>query len=214
MNKDIVTILLVEDHAVVRAGFKRLIEGRPGMEVVAEAESGEAAGRLYELHHPAVVVMDLSLPGIGGLEVVRRLLVRDPHACVLVFSMHLSPVLVERALKAGTRGYVSKECEPGALLVAIERVAAGEFYLGPKVAQEVALDRVCGESNPLSLLSPREFEIFRFIAEGKTQAQIATQLHLSVKTIANNVCRIKTRLGVATQAELVLLAVRTGLIHP
>jgi DNA-binding NarL/FixJ family response regulator len=182
--------------------------------VVAEAENGEMVGHLYDQHRPDVVVMDLSLPGISGLETTGRILSRDASARIIVFSMHKSAVLVERALKAGVRGYVSKNCEPGVLLQAIERVYQGEFFLGPVIAQEVALDKVKGDQNPLTQLTSREFEIFRFVSEGKSSAQIARQLHLSSKTIANNISRIKTRLGVATTAEMVLLAVRSGLIHP
>lgn len=209
-----ISLLIVEDHSVVRAGFRRLIESKPTIQIVGEAENGEIAGRLYEQRRPDVVIMDLSLPGISGLETTKRILSRDPSARVVIFSMHRSTVLVERALDAGARGYISKNCEPAVLIEAIERVANGDFYLGPAIAQEVALERVRGDQNPLTLLTSREFEIFRFVAEGKTSAQIADKLHLSGKTIANNISRIKTRLGVATTAEMVLLAIRAGLIHP
>ncbi len=207
-------ILLVEDHAVVRAGFRRLIEARPDLSVVAEASTGEAAGQLYATHRPAVTVMDLSLPGMSGLEAMRRILARDTRARILIFSMHRSPVLVQRALEAGARGYVSKDCPSGILVEAIERVARGKLYLDPSISQDVALEQLSGRQSPLATLTPREFEIFRFVAEGKSCAQIAEQLHLSEKTIANNITRIKGRLGLATTTEMVLLAVRSGLIHP
>ncbi len=184
------------------------------LQVVAEADSGEAAGRLYDQHHPDIVIMDLSLPGISGLETTARILSRDPEARIIVFSMHKSTVLVERALDTGARGYISKNCEPDVLLQAIEKVVNGEFYLGPIIAQEVALCRVRKDQNPLTRLTSREFEIFRYVAEGKTSGQIAEKLHLSSKTIANNISRIKGRLGVATTAEMVLLAMRSGLIQP
>lgn len=209
-----INILLVDDHSVVRAGFKRMIENQPNFHVVAEAENGEIAGQLYTQYHPDVVVMDLSLPGVSGLQTTQRILSRDARARVIIFSMHRSPVLVERALDAGVRGYVSKSCDPSVLVKAIEQVAKGDFYLGPMLAQEVALDRVRKDKNPLASLSPREFDIFRFVAEGETSSQIADKLHLSKKTVANNITRIKSRLKVSTNAELVLIAVRSGLIHP
>lgn len=207
-------LLLVEDHAMVRAGFRRLVEGNPAIQIVAEAENGETAGQLYNQYRPDVVIMDLSLPGISGLETTKRILSRDPGARIIVFSMHKSALLVERALKAGARGYISKNCNPEVVPQAIERVMDGDFFLGPIIAQEVALDKVRGDLNPLALLTSREFEIFRFVAEGKTTAQIADRLHLSGKTVANNLSRIKGRLGVSTTTEMVLLAVRSGLIQP
>lgn len=214
MNPSPVDILLVEDHAVVRAGLRRLLEARPGMRVVAETDSGEAAGRLYAQHRPTLMVIDLSLPGISGLEVVRRIVARDPRARILVFSMHRSTLLVRRVLEAGALGYVLKEAGADVLVEAVDRVARGKLYLGPIIAQDVALEHLKGTENLLSTLSPREFEILRHVAEGKSTARIAEQLHLSAKTVSNNISRIKRRLGITSTTEMVLLAIRTGLISP
>lgn len=214
MNTLPIDVMLVEDHAVVRAGLTRLLDTRANTRVVAEASTGEAAGQLYAQHRPTLTVLDLSLPGISGLEVIRRIIARDSRARILAFSMHRSTLLVQRVLEAGALGYVLKEAGTEVLMEAVETVSRGELYLCPILAKEVALQHLRGGRNPLTTLTPREFEILRYVAEGKSTSQIAAQLHLSSKTVANNISRIKSRLGISNTTEMVLMAVQAGLISP
>lgn len=209
-----VRVLLADDHAVVREGYRTLLRQAPGIEVVGEAASGEAACRLYAELQPDVVVMDLSLPGIGGLEAIRRILARAPRARVLVFSMHEDAVFVEQALEAGARGYLTKSCAPENLIEAVREIAAGRMFLEGQVAQRVAYQRTRGDSSPFARLSPREFEIFCLLAEGATAADIARRLSLSAKTVANYGTQIKAKLEVHTTAELTRLGIRHGLLSP
>lgn len=205
-------ILLVDDHAVVRAGFKTLLENQADLRVVAEAESGETAGRQYAEHAPDVVIMDLSLPGIGGLEAIRRIVARDRGARVLVFSMHEDTVFVEQALQAGARGYLAKSSAPAVLVEAVRQVAAGNIYLDADVAQRLAFQKTRGGDNPFDALSTREFEIFCLLAEGLAVTEISTRLSLSSKTVANYATQIKSKLEVGTPAELARLAIRHGIV--
>lgn len=212
MNKSVVTVMLVDDHAVVRSGYRRLLEETSGMSVVAEANTGEQACELERQHFPDVIVVDLSLPGMSGLEVIRRLRARGCTAKILVFTMHESPVLAERALKTGADGYVTKHSAPDVLVRAIERIAAGHVYIGPATAQELAIRKVRDvEQDPLLALPSRQFEILRLIAEGHTKKEIANTLHLSVKTVTNYVTQIKKKMGVTETSELVRLAIRAGI---
>jgi two-component system, NarL family, invasion response regulator UvrY len=206
-----VRVLLVDDHAVVRAGYRLLLNVAPEIEVVAEADSGELAYRLFAELAPDVVVMDLTLPGIGGLEAIRRIVQRDSQAKVLVFSMHEDTLFVEQALAAGARGYVTKSSAPHVLVAAVKQVAAGEQALAGDVAQRLKFARGRGDS-PLKNLSTREFEIFCLLAEGLGSAEIAKRLSLSHKTVANYGTQLKGKLGVATVAELTRLAIRHGVI--
>jgi two-component system, NarL family, invasion response regulator UvrY len=205
-------ILLVDDHAVVRAGFKTLLENQPDLRVIAEAENGEAASRQFVEHAPDVVIMDLSLPGIGGLEAVRRLVARDRTARILVFSMHEDTVFVEQALQAGARGYLAKSSAPAVLVEAVRQVAAGGIHLDADVAQRLAFQKARGGGHPFEALSTREFEIFCLLAEGLSVSDISGRLSLSSKTVANYATQIKTKLEVATVAELARLAIRHGLV--
>ncbi|MBA3563797.1 MAG: response regulator transcription factor [Gammaproteobacteria bacterium] len=205
-------ILLVDDHAVVRAGYRRLLENSLPEVGVCEADSGEH-GYLYYTRQPFdLVVMDLTLPGIGGLETIRRITQRDHAARVLVFSIHDEIVFVERALKAGARGYISKSAAAEALVEAVERVLRGEIYLGPGIAERLAAANHAQRSDPLGALSPREFDIFRLLAEGRTVNEIAALLSLSAKTVANYNTQIRNKLNVASAAELARLAIRRGVV--
>ena len=161
-----VRVLLVDDHAVVRAGYRLLLQNAPEIEVVAEADSGELACRLFAELAPDVVVMDLTLPGIGGLEAMRRIVQRDPKAKVLVFSMHEDTLFVEQALAAGARGYVTKSSAPHVLVSAVKQIAAGGQPLAGDIAQRLTFARGRGGDSPLKDLSTREFEIFCLLAEG------------------------------------------------
>lgn len=205
-------ILLVDDHAVVRAGFKTLLENQADLRVVAEADSGETAGRQYAEHAPDVVIMDLSLPGIGGLEAIRRIVARDRSARVLVFSMHEDTVFVEQALQAGARGYLAKSSAPAVLVEAVRQVAGGSIYLDADIAQRLAFQKTRGGDSPFEALSTREFEVFCLLAEGSSVNEISTRLSLSPKTVANYATQIKSKLEVGTPAELARLAIRHGIV--
>ncbi|HUF72655.1 MAG TPA: response regulator transcription factor [Gammaproteobacteria bacterium] len=205
--------LLVDDHPVVRAGYKLLLEQGDEIEVVAEAESGEVACRHYIDRAPDVVIMDLSLRGMSGLEAIRRIVSRDEHAKILVFSMHEDTMFVERALAAGAKGYLTKSSAPDALVDAAKQVAAGKLYLDADIARRLAFQKAGGRSATLQALSTREFEIFCLLASGETSADIGRQLSLSAKTVANYASQIKSKLGTSTTAELTRLAIRQGIIE-
>lgn len=204
-------VMLVDDHAIVRSGFRRLLERYPEIGVVAEAENAEQAYRLFVEHAPDILVLDLSMPDAGGLEVLRRLLAREQATRVIVFSMHEDAALVERALRLGACGYVSKSSAPDMLAQAVLAVAAGEVFLSADVEQALAAFRASGEDDPLRELSAREFEIFRQIVRGVSAAEIAGNLNLSAKTVANYHTVIKQKLNVASDIELVRLALRCNL---
>lgn len=207
-----ITVLLVDDHAVVRAGYRRLLEQHPGVRVVAEAGSGEQAYQCFVRERPDVVVMDLKLPGMGGLEAIRRILRRDPGARILVFSMYEEALFAERAMQAGAVGYITKSSAPEVLIEAVERVSSGRIFLGPDIREELALAERKREANPLGKLSPREFEVFRLLAEGRGTADIARLLGVSYKTVANYSTGLRNKLQVSTTAELVHLAIQHGVV--
>ena len=213
MNTQNIRIMLADDHAVVRSGLRRLLEQRQGLEVVAEAESGEQAYRLFSEHVPDVTVLDLSMPGMGGLEAVRRILARHPSAWLLVFSMHENAAFATQALKAGARGYVSKTGAPEELVTAVQEVAKGKIYIGTGVAQKIAMQSLDGGNDPVNQLSAREFEVFRMVAEGLGAEEVAYKLKISQKTVANYLTLIKQKLGVSTPIEMLRLAMRHGMIE-
>lgn len=205
-------VMLADDHAVVRNGLKRLLEHSGNFEVVAEVSTAEEAWREYANHRPDVLVMDLSMPGCGGMEGLHHIVSREPQARVLIFTIHENALLAERALQAGALGYASKSSPPEVLVEAVASVGNGKRYLSPDVAQSLALKSLEQDSNPMSELSPREFEIFRMVAEGKTVGQISESLFLAEKTISNYISKIKQKLNVATTAELVHLALKYQVI--
>ncbi|MGH8602490.1 MAG: response regulator [Gammaproteobacteria bacterium] len=214
MQRHAIRVQLVDDHAVVRAGYRAVLDGAHDIIVVAEAENGEVACRAYAEYRPQVVIMDWSLPGISGLEAMRRILARDVSAQILIFSMHRDTAFVEQALRAGARGYITKCSAPRVLLEAVRQVAAGKTYLEQEIAHQLAIHRVQGHSTPLEVLTAREFEIFCLLAQGLGVNQIAKRLSLSYKTIANYSTQIKRKLEVTTLAELTLLAIRHGVLKP
>jgi DNA-binding NarL/FixJ family response regulator len=207
-----IRVLLVDDHAVVREGYRRLIEREPKLEFAGEAASAAQAYQLYCAVSPDVVVMDISLPDVSGIEAMRRILARDARARVLVFSMHEEGVFVTRALQAGARGYITKASAPEVLVEAIRAVAAGKTFLSNDVAQTLALDSIEGAARSIETLSEREFEIARLLASGHTVAGIAQRLGLGAKTVANYQSSIRQKLGIETSAQLTLFAARSGLL--
>ena len=205
-------VMLVDDHAVVRVGFRMLLQAAPDIQVVAEAESGEAACQRYAEAAPDVVVMDLAMPGMGGIEAVRRILARDPRARILALSAYEDTAHPRRVLKAGALGYLSKRSAPEALIEAVRAVAAGQRYLDPAIAQRLAMEDLTGSQDPVKALSEREFEVFIQLAKGQSVAQIADNLKLSPNTVGTHLYNVKQKLGAANQAELTLIALNHGLI--
>lgn len=214
MQRHAIRVQLVDDHPVVREGYRTLLDGAHDIIVVAEAESGEAACRIYAECRPQVVIMDWSLPGISGLEATRRILARDVSARILIFTMYHDTAFVEQALQAGARGYITKRSAPEVLVKAVRQVAAGTIYLEREIAHRLAIHRVQGHSTPLEALTPREFEIFCLLAQGLGVNQIAKRLSLSYKTIANYNTQIKSKLEVNTVVALTRLAIRHGVLDP
>ncbi len=208
----VVRVLLVDDHAVVREGYQRLLERAPDIEVVGEASSATGAYQAFCRLAPNVVVMDISLPDTSGIEAIRRLLARDSAARVLAFSIHDEPVFAERAFRAGAAGYVTKASAPEVLVDAVRKVARGETFLSSDIAQALALGRLRGGEPDLACLSVREFEIVRRLAQGHTIRAIAESLCLSAKTVSNHQSAIRKKLGAPTPAHLVRIAARNGLL--
>lgn len=209
-----INVLLVDDHAVVRMGFKMLLESAPDIKVVAEAESGEQGVKLYMEHHPDVVVMDITMPGIGGLEAIERIVAKESNARILVLSAHEDSVHPKRVLNAGALGYLTKRSAPEELIKAIRTVAGRKMYLEANIAQQMALQQLSGEQNPVDVLSAREFEVFMALALGKSTNEIAETLCLSPRTIGTHLYNIKQKLNAGNQAEIALIAMRSGLIEP
>jgi two-component system invasion response regulator UvrY len=209
-----VTVMLVDDHAVVRAGYRLLLSQTDKIEVVCEAEKGEEACQYYPDIMPNVIVMDLSLPGIGGMAALRRIVVRDPGAKILVFSIHDELIYVMRALEAGARGYITKSCAPEVLVEAVVKIAGGETFLEPDIAQKLAYQSIARNESLVALnsLSPREFDVFCLLAKGLNTREAAEELQLGSKTVSNYASLIKDKLNVNSTAELVRLAYQYGVI--
>jgi two-component system invasion response regulator UvrY len=209
-----ISVMLVDDHAVVRTGFRLLLQSQSEISVVGEAESGEAALQKYVELTPDVIVMDLAMPGMGGLEATRRIRARNPQARVLALSAHDDPMHARRALREGALGFLSKRSAPEALLEAVTTVAAGRRFIDPALAQKLALAEIEGATrSPIERLSEREFEVFVRLARGATVQKIAEDLKLSASTVGTHLYNIKQKLDVANQSELTLIAIRHGLIE-
>lgn len=212
----VIRVMLVDDHALVRMGFRMLLasaQGAAPIEVVAEAGSGEDACSAYPQCQPDVVVMDLSMPGMGGLEAVRRLLAQDPKARVLALSAHEDTAHPRRVLRAGAMGYLAKRSAPEALIAAVTTVARGDRYVDAQTAQALAMAQIDGEDNPADLLSEREFSVFIQLAQGRSVAQIAEALSLSTSTVGTHLYHVKQKLRAGNQSELTLVALRWGLLQ-
>ena len=208
-----ISVLLVDDHAVVREGYRRLLERASDLQVAGEATSGEAAVEQWQLLQPQVTVMDISLPGCSGIEATRRILALAPDARILMFSMHEDGVYARRALQAGACGYLTKAGAPEALVDAVRCVATGGQYIDPAVAGDLSSDaRAAAEQGP-DALSPREFEVLRLLAQGHAVRTVAERLGVSVKTVANQQTVIRQKLGAETPLQLLHAAVRLGLVE-
>ena len=209
-----INVMLVDDHAVVRMGFKMLLETALDIKVVAEAENGETAIKAYMEHKPNVVVMDITMPGMGGLEAIERILAKDSSAKILVLSAHEDSVHPKRVLNAGAMGYLTKRSAAEELIKAIHMVAAGKKYIEAGVAQQMAIQQLSGTQSPVDVLSEREFEVFMSLAKGKTTNEIAENLFLSPRTVGTHLYNIKQKLNANNSAEIALIAMRSGLLEP
>jgi two-component system, NarL family, invasion response regulator UvrY len=217
--KNRIKIILVDDHAVVRAGFRMLLSTEDAIEVIADAERGEQACQLYLEKQPDVMVLDLSMPGIGGLEAIRRICNRDSQAKILVFSVHDERVYVDRALNAGAKGYITKHAHPEILIAAIQKIAKGEVYIEQGLIRPdgalLSKRLETNEANYKSMiesLSAREFDVFLLLAKGLTAHKIAGELCLGYKTVANYGTQIRSKLNVSSVAELAHIAIVLGVM--
>ena len=209
-----IRVVLVDDHAIVRMGFRMLLQSEgSGIEVVGEAPDGESLLKQWPDWAADVIVMDLSMPGLGGLETLRRLRAKEGAPPVLVLSAHEDTAHPRRALNAGAQGYLSKRSAPETLPEAIRAVASGKRYLDAQTAQNLALSQLDGAASPFDALSEREFEVFVRLARGRSVNDIATQLSLSPSTVGTHLYNIKQKLAAGNQAELTLLALRWGVIE-
>ncbi len=205
--------MLVDDHAIVRQGYRTLLEKQATLRVVAEAGDGADAYRLYQEMRPDLVIMDLTLPRMGGLEGIRRILQWDSHARILVFTMHHNAAYAVQAMRAGAKGYMTKTGAPQDLVQAVFDVLQGKIALSADIDHELALSRIAEAGSVIDELTPREFDILRMLLTGKTVEDIAGILHLSRKTVANTHYQIKNKLGVSSDIALVLIALRHGVLE-
>jgi two-component system invasion response regulator UvrY len=208
-DKSPVSVLLVDDHAVVREGYRRLLERHGGIAVIGEAADAATAHALFCCLDPQIVVMDITLPGTSGIEVMRRMLIYKAEARVLIFSMHEEAIFATRALQAGAAGYVTKASAPHVLVEAVHAVAAGNRYLSADIAQKLALRDSAGKKT--EGLSTRELEVLRWLAQGQTVKEIAESMGLSPKTVANHQSAIKQKLDADTAIEFMRRASELGL---
>jgi len=205
-------LLLVDDHAVVREGYRRLLESRPDLTIIGEAATAREAFEQYRLLSPDVLVLDLGLPDMGGVELIRRLVQRDADVRILVFTMHREPIFATQALRAGALGYVTKSSPPDVLVEAVYQVAARRQVISPDLAPELALALLNQPNEPLAELSPREFEILRLLLDGCSSEEIGSRLSITAKTVQNCHYQIKAKLGVRSDIELTRVALKLGLI--
>jgi len=206
--------MLVDDHAVVRMGFSLLLNSTKDIEVVAEAGSGEDACRMYPEVKPDVVVMDIAMPGIGGLDALMRIVAKDPSARILVLSAHEDTIHPTRVMQAGALGYLTKRGAAEELIGAIRQVAKGKTFVEPAIAQQMAVQHATGRQSPVDVLTAREFEVFVALARGRSVTEIAETLSLSPSTVGTHLYNIKQKLGASNAAELALIAIRNRLIEP
>ena len=207
-----IRVMLTDDHAVMRTGIARLLERSENITIVGEADSGEQGYQMFSELEPDVLVMDMSMPGIGGLEALRRIIARHPKANVIMFSMHENITFAIQAMTVGAVGYVAKSGEAQELVTAVNQVAAGKSYLNADMAQKIALQNIGNSDNPMQRLTAREFEVFRLLAEGRTIDDIAETLTIGQKTVANYQTSLKQKLKIQSSVDLVRLAMKYDVI--
>lgn len=211
---DNIRVLLIDDHAVVRQGYRRLIELHQGIDVVAEAGDAASGYQAAKTCNPDVIVADISMPGRGGIDLVRQIRQWNSSARILIFTMHANATYAQQAFRAGAKGYVTKSSPPDILISAIRNVFLGRPALCAEISQVIATNSLCGEACAAEALSPREFEVLRLMLEAKSTEEIASAFNLSPKTVANYHYEIKQKLGVRSDIELVYLCMRQGLVKP
>jgi two-component system, NarL family, invasion response regulator UvrY len=209
-----IRVLLVDDHKLMRTGIRLILEATPDVRVVGEADSGESAIAMCRELKPDVVLMDVSMPGIGGLEATRKLLATQPDVKVIVVSVHATEPFPMRLMEAGAQGYLTKDCAAGEIIKAIHQVDAGQRYITSVIAQQLALSAVQGtRGSPFEQLSQRETQVMLMITGGESPQSIADKLHLSPKTVSTYRTRLFQKLSVTNAVELTRLALRYGIIE-
>ncbi len=213
MTADIIRVMLVDDHPFIRMGYRTILEQDGHFDVCAEAEKGSQAYFYYQKYQPEVVLMDISLPDVSGIEITRKIVNKDPDARVLMASMHRETTFVERAMEVGALGYITKITAADLLPEALKQVATGKLYLDAELAQALAEAKIMGNDDPFGSLSPREFEVLRMVLGGHNTQSIAGALKVSAKTVSNLCTTVRHKLNVSSNVELFQLAMRHGLIE-
>jgi DNA-binding NarL/FixJ family response regulator len=214
MSQKSIRVLIVDDHAIVREGYRALLAKHEELKVVGEACDAASAYQCYKDTRPDVVIMDISMPGRGGIDAIEHIRELDAYARVLVFTMHTGAAYALQAFRAGAKGYVTKSSPPDLLVKAVRDIAEGRLAVCPEISEALAVDRLQEEKTGLHGLSPREFEIFRMILDAKSTDEIASAFNLSRKTVANYHYAIKSKLGVDSDIELLYFGLRQGLVEP
>lgn len=205
------TVLLIDDHAVLRDGYQQLLDAA-GFHVVGQASNSDEGYRQYLSLEPEICIIDISMPGAGGLECIRRIYSRNPRARILVCTMHDDSTLAMRAMELGARGYITKSCPSSVLIEAVKTIANKGHYLSPEIAHAIAMDKLTKADHRVSSLSHQEFAVFRMVAEGKSINQMADSLALAPKTVSNYKTNMMRKLGTSNLAEIILLAQKSGLV--
>jgi two-component system, NarL family, invasion response regulator UvrY len=210
-----IKVVLVDDHPVVRDGYRRLLEQTPNIKVVAEAGDGESGYDCYRKLAPDVLVLDINMPGIGGLETIRRIRAYDEKARILVFSMHSNEIMIQRALEAGALGYLTKQGGMGQMVQAVQQVATGRMFIDADHVTTLAQHKLSDSTaDPIRVLSAREFQLFKLLAEGHSVSEIASILSISAKTVGVHHTNIMKKLGLQNASQLVRLAILCNVIEP
>jgi len=207
-----INVLLCDDHPMVRVGFRQLLESVPDIVVVAEAETGEEAYQIYRKNRPDVIIMDISMPGMGGLAAARHILEYDPSVKIMMLTMYDSKIFVARAIKLGVKGYLTKRAHPDELIKAVRMVDRGRIYIEPSLAHDIAISNLTVDKDILDILSPREFEVFSALADGHSVADISGILHLSPKTVGVHRTNIMRKLDADNLSDITRIAIREGVI--